>query len=217
MTGDEEHGTSRFRLTWTSDRKDEGSEAEGADRFLTFTISGERRREAFLAQWDALAKKEHRSATAAANLSATQPSFAAAEKAERLTQSADALLWGPSFSAANANASAAVAVKQQQQQAQQRGPPQMGRQTSADRRSPAALPYPSSSGYAAGGAVSRQLPAGGPLPMPGALSVFGAVPSAIDGQSPSRGGPTYGGLPLLAPQRSPAQLTEPALTLGPQF
>ena len=149
MTGDEEHGTSRFRLTWTSDRKDEGSEAEGADRFLTFTISGERRREAFLAQWDALAKKEHRSATAAANLSATQPSFAAAEKAERLTQSADALLWGPSFTAANANASAAVAVKQQQQ-AQQRGPPQMGRQTSADRRSPAALPYPSSSGYAAG-------------------------------------------------------------------
>ena len=88
MTGDEEHGTSRFRLTWTSDRKDEGSEAEGADRFLTFTISGERRREAFLAQWDALAKKEHRSATAAANLSATQPSFAAAEKADRLTQSA---------------------------------------------------------------------------------------------------------------------------------
>ena len=100
MTGDEEHGTSRFRLTWTSDRKDEGSEAEGADRFLTFTISGERRREAFLAQWDALAKKEHRSATAAANLSATQPSFAAAEKADRLTQSADALLWGPSFTAA---------------------------------------------------------------------------------------------------------------------
>ena len=163
MTGDEEHGTSRFRLTWTSDRKDEGSEAEGADRFLTFTISGERRREAFLAQWDALAKKEHRSATAAANLSATQPSFAAAEKADRLTQSADALLWGPSFTAANANASAAVAVKQQQQQAQQRGPPQMGRQTSADRRSPAALPYPSSSGYAAGGAGARQLPAGGPL------------------------------------------------------
>ena len=153
MTGDEEHGTSRFRLTWTSDRKDEGSEAEGADRFLTFTISGERRREAFLAQWDALAKKEHRSATAAANLSATQPSFAAAEKAGRLTQSADALLWGPSFSAANANASAAVAVKQQQQKAQQRGPPQMGRQTSADRRSPAALPYPSSSGYAAGGCL----------------------------------------------------------------
>ena len=213
MTGDEEHGTSRFRLTWTSDRKDEGSEAEGADRFLTFTISGERRREAFLAQWDALAKKEHRSATAAANLSATQPSFAAAEKAERLTQSADALLWGPSFTAANANASAAVAVKQQQQQAQQRGPPQMGRQTSADRRSPAALPYPSSSGYAAGGAGGRQLPAGGPLPMPGALSVFGAVPSAIDGQSPSRG-PTWRP-PALAPQRSPAQLTEPALTLNP--